>query len=628
MHLPEEITGPTGLAPVEMNKLKELVILAGRNGSGKSRLLSIIKENYGLVPDVNRRASMRREIEDYERQIEVGDRRIDQPSNHHRAPNHTESAGNWHKEKLNIQQEIKSRQDLLESCQFGLSEPKKDYHRIVHYVPKSLELNDSYSTSMSQLEYAGTKIFQFGVYDMHQLCFPAIQSIINDWNNARLLKSDSDISEEEFQQAKGNYDRLQEFISKFLNTKIGKDPKGHATIFGKRLGEAKLSDGQKVLIQFAIALYGQEAELGESIIFMDEPENHLHPAALIEVIDKIHQNIGEGQLWIATHSVHVLAHFDSSYTWYIEDGKVSYAGSVPQKVLKGLLGNEDEIDLLSNYLSLPAKMASDAFAYQCLLAPGVSPTNSADRQTTQMHNIIRQRLQEGQVMKVLDYGVGKGRLLGAIAENDRLAGINTAIWLDYYGFDLFTDNAEICQKTFAEVYGDNGSKRYFNTNATALGALDAGSFDFIVMCNVLHEIQPDEWVGTFSEANSLMSLLKPDTGVLMIVEDQLLAVGEKAHSKGFLVLDTAELKKLFGANGDAEVETHVHPENPRLKAHLIPTKYADKVNDSSRKNALCLLQSNAKSEIKNIRSTKPDYKAGKLHSFWTQQFANASLALG
>ncbi|MGT2505736.1 hypothetical protein [Cupriavidus basilensis] len=64
-----------------------------------------------------------------------------------------------------------------------------------------------------------------------------------------------------------------------------------------------------------------------------------------------------------------------------------------------------------------------------------------------------------------------------------------------------------------------------------------------------------------------------DNGFLLIVEDQRIPVGEKAHKNGFLVLDTAHLRTLFSIK-EADVAAglftfHDARGDGRLKAHLI-----------------------------------------------------------
>lgn len=185
-------------------------------------------------------------------------------------------------------------------------------------------------------------------------------------------------------------------------------------------------------------------------------------------------------MWIATHSINVLAHFDPSCIWYIDDGKVSYAGNVPQTVLEGLLGNEKEIEKLSNFLSLPAQMASSKFAFESLFYPQVLITGPGDHQVKQIHEIIKDRISKGEKLKVLDFGIGKGRLLSTIYENERLRNSNVTDWLDFYGYDKFNIHKDLCIKVFEEIYG-NSNNRYFNEAKEMLAKHDENTFD-LVLC--------------------------------------------------------------------------------------------------------------------------------------------------
>jgi predicted ATPase len=159
----------------------------------------------------------------------------------------------------------------------------------------------------------------------------------------------------------------------------------NATVFGKPLTDSGLSDGQKVLIQFAVALHAPKGRLDNTVFIMVEPENHLHPSALIEFFDALGEVANNSQFWIATHSVPLLAylaHKEPMSIWYVEDGKVSNAGKKPEQVLSGLLelGNEEQIGNLNAFTSLPAQYAAIRFAAECLLKPLVSEKRRRDPQ--------------------------------------------------------------------------------------------------------------------------------------------------------------------------------------------------------------------------------------------------------
>ena len=375
-----------------------------------------------------------------------------------------------------------------------------------------------------------------------------------------------------------------------------------------------------------MALFAQENNLEDLVIFLDEPENHLHPGALIDVLDKITSHVTNGQVWIATHSVNVLAHFDPSNIWYMDNGEVSYAGNIPRKVLEGLLGNEEEILRLSNFLALPAEMASAKFAYESLFYPKVVITSREDHQVAQIYGIISERITTEEKLKVLDYGMGKGRLLSTIYENERLRDSDVTKWLDFYGYDKFETNKDYCIKVFEEVYGT--SDRYFNETSMLLTVHDEKTLDFIVMCNVFHEIPPSDWLDVFNSADSVFNLLKED-GYLLIIEDQFLAVGEKAHSLGFLVYEEEEeFKALFKITVADNYKSTDYRNDGRLKSHHIPKSCINRIDSDSKKESMDILFKNAKKEIQILRKEdEPTFKTGKLHGFWAQQLVNVSLAL-
>lgn len=67
----------------------------------------------------------------------------------------------------------------------------------------------------------------------------------------------------------------------------------------------------------------------------------------------------------------------------------------------------------------------------------------------------------------------------------------------------------------------------------------------------------------------------------------------------------------------------------RIKGHFIPKPLLANVSITTIKQALQLAQRNAKEKIEEIRTLKEhDFKAGRAHGFWVQQYANITLALG
>lgn len=358
---------------------------------------------------------------------------------------------------------------------------------------------------------------------------------------------------------------------------------------------------------------------------MDEPENHLHSSVIIETIDRITKSVSNGQIWIATHSIPLLAHFDPSLIWYVENNEISYAGRIPEKVLSSLLGDEEEIAKLQDFISLPSQFATSRFAYESLIKPQVVDSNSEDPQSIQIRNELLKVTSTGKV-RVLDFGAGKGRLISNLFDLDINDQKRVVDQLDYIAYDINNLDKEFCENSITKVYGSS-IKRYYNSIDGILSDYDKESFQVIIMCNVLHEIDPKEWLGLFSSEGKITKLL--DTkGFLLLVEDYQMPIGEKAYQKGFLVLDTPQVKELFKINEkDSGFSVTDAREDGRLKAHLIPKDCLVRIDENSRLEALKSLSTTAKEKILEIRNKEQNYRLGKLHGFWVQQFANTQLSL-
>ena len=147
------------------------------------------------------------------------------------------------------------------------------------------------------------------------------------------------------------------------------------------------------------------------------------------------------------------------------------------------------------------------------------------------------------------------------------------------------------------------------------------------MCNVLHEIDPNDWLSLFSAGGTIPDALA-DNGILLIVEDQEMPIGEKAYQKGFIVLNTSELKDLFKIKeSDSDFGFSDVREDGRLKAHRLKKEYLVRIDSGSKIKALESLHKTASEKIMEIREKEINYKNGKRHGFWVQQFANTGLAL-
>jgi ABC-type cobalamin/Fe3+-siderophores transport system ATPase subunit len=589
-----------GLGDIQMSRLGEVVVLAGPNGAGKSRLLrrlvsAIPRDRKATV------ASLKSQIKHLEHELGV-------------MP-HVALRSEYARQLT----EARRTAYLLEGvCIQGQRLP------VTAFLPTNLNLRDCFELSAKQLAESAAIVTDepssgsaFDQYGAHTLA--AIQSIQNKYFEA--THPNATTSEDTRRQCIAKYSQLSTLIQSFLGTTLTRTSDGQIELFGQRAGISSLSHGQKLLLQLALGLHEQAERLKELVIVMDEPENHMHPSVMLEGIDIVRNNIPHGQLWIATHSIPILAHFDPSSIWWMENGTASYAGNTPRRVLRGLLGNEERISRLASFLNLPFDLASAQFSYQCLCDP---PSVGFKVDDPQLNGILRtlKDFPEGK-RTVLDFGAGRGRLASAIWD---AFGENAKAKIDYFGYDSNARDAEACCNAIARIYGSSEG-RYFNDSNSFLSKVPYGIGDFAIMCNVLHEIPSEEW-GSLFGPNGIIAKFLRDDGFLLLVEDMNLPVGEKPHQKGFLVLDTPQLKTLFKITKKDCAFQFTEEREGRLKAHFIPKSCLGRIDANSRREAIREVALRSQEEVLKLRKSESTFQNGRLHGFWVQQFANANLVLG
>lgn len=623
----KETENKDGLEDIKMDRLGPVVLLAGKNGAGKTRILNKVFETFKKKPNDTQLKKIESTIDAHKHGILSFENAIRFQENLLLATEDVE-------ERSHIERAISTYKSGITTnqSQLDILTKKMNYNEIetnsmdcdflsIPFVPKELKISDSNSYTKHQLKNQAANINQIGIAQLSNASFAKIQFVQDQWFNA--THQNSKIGSDQKTLAISEYDKLTSLIRIFLNTNIERNVDGEATLFDFPLGKSNLSDGQKILLQFCMAIFSQEAELKDIILILDEPENHLHPSVIIEIIERIRNCNIDGQIWIATHSIPLLAHFDPSFIWFVEEGRISHAGKIPEKVLSSLLGDEGEIARLRDFISLPAQLASSRYAFESLLEPQVLTTNANDPQSVQIKTELLKRAINGK-LRVLEFGAGQGRLISNVFDLMQTDSADLINKLDYIAYDKFDKNKEHCENAIKRVYGTS-ERRYYNDISTLLSHYDKRSFNVVIMCNVLHEIDPAEWLKLFSKDGVISSLLS-DNGILLLVEDHQIPVGEKAYQKGFLVLDTPQIKELFSiTEQDTEFTFSDQKGDGRLKAHQIPKECLVRITEYSRLAAIKSLSVVAREKILDIRDREQNYQNGKLHGFWTQQFANAQL---
>lgn len=299
-----------------------------------------------------------------------------------------------------------------------------------------------------------------------------------------------------------------------------------------------LSDGEKELFILFSDVVSRPAK---PIVIIDEPEAHLHPSMQTQLVDTMKKYCS--QLILATHSPSIMASCDRGSLFSIsrETPKSS------RFIVKQVADEKDLLDsLLSKYGGLSEfktvsqwhREQADSEFYRYLaecLKPGrvLDPTDvkPGDRQ---MAALIPRLLQHQTVSSVpfrlLDFGGGKGRLLEMFVrslpedrKNQALANI------DY----VLVDSNEVYHTTATELGQKYGIKMETHKAIEQI----SGSFQAIVCANVIHEVA----LGNLSHTLHLLLTRLADNGFIYIVDMYDLPEGESS----FIAYRSSELANLI-----------------------------------------------------------------------------------
>ncbi|WP_157369999.1 AAA family ATPase [Zavarzinella formosa] len=531
----------------------------------------------------------------------------------------------------------------MQACHLGAiatgeDNEKGDKIRALPLNVTSVKLADVSDLSATKITQGYEQILNNNFGDLNLHCISYVKSVVNLCLDAS--RPGANMSPASRTVAIENFKRLKELMLALLkgNLEEGLGKYSEPILSGRPIKDSELSEGHKVILQWVVVLHALHARPGNIIITLDEPENHLHPEVLIDAIRLLLDANKFGQLWISTHSVPLIAYLfveqrDDLSLYFMCEGLARFAGREPEKITESLLGGDRNIAYLRTFVDVPAQLAADLFAAECLMLPTVVAESSGKDPQIEAIQELLARCVTGSKVKVLDYGAGEGRLLGTMCETKSVKEIKSTI--DYVAFD--NRLRERCGEIIDEVYGPGSrTKRMFGGQNEMVLHHQPHGFDAVVMCNVLHEISPFKWLELFGSVGDVCRALKPN-GVLILVEDYQMPRGEMAHEFGFIVLDTAALAALFDSNQDSEDKRIVLASasgkyQGRIKGHAIPACLFNRVTHSTIQLALKLAEGNAKQKINEIReaksvSEKNRFRSGQEHSFWVQQFANIRLVL-
>jgi len=554
----------SGLSPFIMGDLGQFVVLAGENGSGKTRLLKMLEENAKF------------------RKNKACGNKLDEFIN----ISYTDNKGSLIEEDVVIT---------------GLS--------ISNYSHSDLPLQPAsdfppYVINVSKNNLQDPKC-NFGQTAQEALLYLT-----------RLSRYE--------------HDEMQIFNEQYCKPLLGYPlecgERNEPLLFGypiSELSKKPLSPGQKYLLRLCVALNCNVIPK-DGILFLDEPETHLHPKVLLNLFDKLKNMVNLGQIWIATHSIELISHFWHSDVWYMirdEHQKCSAKpmGSKSKEILQEILGDEIKRYHLHQFVTSPDIFVINAFAVECLCHSKVvqeakenDPTASQARGQIQKDDII------------VDYGAGKGRFLESYYScYDRLE-------INYYAYDE-PERSEEDGKNIADCciatmrkYGISADNYYKGTECfEALVSVIPEKANKVLLINVLHEINPNQWEETFKKINRLLN----NDGYLVIVEREELTVGEKPSDSGFFVLQKESLCVLFACK-PIDFETISHPnESKKVVTHIIPKRLLECINKKTVKGAIDKIKEIAEAKIRRLKeqTAESSWERGVALAFWSHQFINAYL---
>lgn len=399
---------------------------------------------------------------------------------------------------------------------------------------------------------------------------------------------------------------------------------------------AEMSPGERSIFYFALGLLcaaEDQRTSGEFVLIMDEPENHLHTRALLNLVNaamELDSKKPRIRLLIASHSIFLVPLFRFEEIRLIENGAIMLPrGLLYQDVYDRLVGDSGEKgESLQEMLSSISRWTFCNYLTECLCEPIVTDTaKKTDPEMLKLLDVLKPFLQEDKQIRLLDYGGGSGRIAKCLQLRFMEEPEHPLIdRLQYDVYDPDPDYEQLPREPWmGRAYGEGDRNR-----------LPKASYDVVVLYNVLHEIDVTEWKDTL---NGILGLLD-DGGILVFGERMVLSQGERPFGKsGYLVLGKNELSNLFGdkhvreislPTGASEGAEKAEPKKDPTECYEISFPQNIKVTGKGVRRALKTLSARSLHEIKRVIDKGPVQEGEhppRVYAFYCQQYINAEHAL-
>lgn len=429
-------------------------------------------------------------------------------------------------------------------------------------------------------------------------------------------------------KAMKTFEELNKILSEFLEKRIHMEQSENKIYIEKTddtevrrlpLTEAlsEFSPGELMLFYLCVFLMTIKRKSSNSVVLIiDEPELHLHPRALIKMVKTLMDFESVSELWIASHSLFLVPLFSFDEIVYMDQGNALRRNSQTYKKLYDSLVGLENVDVFEFLKSLD-NWQYYQFIIECFCLPEpVDKVDINDEQFRKLLSSIRDNLKFGPI-QMLDYGAGKCRIWECMQLlPDSEIEKNNVVYTAYepYPEDVEGISVKLYTK-FEDIYKD---KRHFHV---------------VVLMNVLHEIELEQWEQTFQNINNILS----EDGVLIFLEVLSLTKGEQPYgNNGYLVLQDEQVKILFGDNNIVNMR-----KEPQEKSNcwMITKKQIGNVTSqtieasiiSLRDTSLNVLRSEFQKRIKYAHQKNDSFEkqiAARKYAFLSQQYINAFLSLG
>lgn len=430
--------------------------------------------------------------------------------------------------------------------------------------------------------------------------------------------------------AKNALDELNELLAEFLEKKIHIEPEENQihvstikldyitkTPRTLPLKEAlsEFSPGELMLFYLCVFLMAiRKNHTHGAVLIIDEPELHLHPRALVKMIQVLKASENISELWIASHSLFLVPLFEFEEIVLLENNTIFCRNSHMYKNLYDSLVGLENIDLFEFLKSLDSWQYYQFIAECFCLPEPVNKIDIKDEQFSKLISSVKDNLPDNEPLRMLDYGAGKCRIwkcMQLLPDSD--PGKSQVIYTAYEPYP------ESDEKRPFPLYGDFSEIQKKEKK-----------FHVVVLMNVLHEIEGMKWQQTFEDIYSVLD----NHGILIFLEVLSLTKGEQPYgNNGYLVLQDEQVKILFN---DTRIPNMRISPKEKSNCWIITKAQIGQVSKSTIKASISSLSASCLKELEEEFQNRINYAHGfadrqskqmaaRRYAFLSQQYINAFL---